>query len=92
MTIYSFGGKITSVMIDRIIDMIRNGKTIKFGHYVSGYEYFSYDAAVSEFIWKTESTACDIYNPEITISRISEKELRDMLQKCSEAELLERMV
>ncbi|MEZ7893029.1 MAG: hypothetical protein QMC67_14915 [Candidatus Wallbacteria bacterium] len=66
---------------EKIIKMLRNGKSLKLGHYSAGYETFYYNAETSKFMCKREDMGLDMYNPDISESEFSKKEIMDFLVK-----------
>ena len=65
----------------QIIEMLKDGKSLKIGHYSAGYETFYYDAKTSKFMCKREDMGLDMYNPNISESEFPEKEIFDLLVK-----------
>ncbi len=63
----------------KIVEMLKSEKTYKQGHYHYGYEYYWYNKSSDLFIYKLEDLAMDMFNPEITETKLTENELVEKL-------------
>ncbi len=66
---------------NQIIELLKNGKQFKKGHYHYGYIYYWYSEYSDCFCEKREDLSVDIFNPTIEEKQFKELEFRNLVLK-----------
>ena len=66
-------------MLEKILELLRAGKTYQIGHYQAGYTYLSYDKDRKVFIELIKDHSVDIYNPSVTETLFTETQFKEFL-------------